>query len=332
MSDQPATQTHQLLASEFVRRANYLQGVAYLALGMIFALILGGAFVFYVAPRITSGDITGGTSADDKLKSATAEWRTTEDRLQEIAQTIHPVIVDYKNELGQFIMSRRPPNAVGSQWQYRLAYPDYAVPSPDDIAQGVTNIAAKARAAAHDTFRINLILNGELSLLLEQNQTPAFVNEIRSKTFETRIPFAQLRQMADEAQRLTERYNLLSREVEVLRAEQVKEAALGSPADSDTNTSWVRLIQTNITRFGTLLMVTFLVTILVPLYRYNVRLSAYYLARADALNLMNTNLAPIGFVELATVLTPRMDFGKAPQTPIEQVIELVRVLARADPK
>ena len=88
-----------------------------------------------------------------------------------------------------------------------------------------------------------------------------------------------------------------------------------------------QLIQTNVTRFGTIIMITFLVSILTPLYRYNIRLAVYYDALADALELMKSDLKKVGFTDLAVSLTPSLDFGKAHATPIEQVIELARQLA-----
>jgi hypothetical protein len=87
-----------------------------------------------------------------------------------------------------------------------------------------------------------------------------------------------------------------------------------------------RLVQTSITRFGTLAIITFLVGIFVSLYRYNVRLAGYYQARTDALALMGTSLNSVGFPTLATILTPQLDFGKAPRTPTDEMIDLARVL------
>jgi hypothetical protein len=73
-------------------------------------------------------------------------------------------------------------------------------------------------------------------------------------------------------------------------------------------------------------MIIFLVSILTPLYRYNLRLASYYDARADALILMETKLrsAPAGFIRLVGAFTPTLDFGKAPPTPIEQLVQLVQ--------
>ena len=45
------------------------------------------------------------------------------------------------------------------------------------------------------------------------------------------------------------------------------EEGLGSHLDIPL----AQLVQTNVTRFGTIIMITFLVSILTPLYRYNIR-------------------------------------------------------------
>jgi hypothetical protein len=50
------------------------------------------------------------------------------------------------------------------------------------------------------------------------------------------------------------------------------------------------------------------------------------MARADALR-MKGELGRVGLIALASSLTPGVDFGKTPQTPIEQILELVRAAA-----
>ena len=52
-----------------------------------------------------------------------------------------------------------------------------------------------------------------------------------------------------------------------------------------------------------------------------------YDARADVLELLKSDLKKVGFADLAASLTPSLDFGKAPATPIEQIIELARQLS-----
>jgi hypothetical protein len=101
---------------------------------------------------------------------------------------------------------------------------------------------------------------------------------------------------------------------------------LGTSQDNDRSSTIVSLIATNVTRFGTLAILTFLISLSMSLYRYNVRLYAFYMARADALR-MKGGLGQVSLISLASSLTPGVDFGKTPQTPIEQILELVRVAA-----
>jgi hypothetical protein len=101
---------------------------------------------------------------------------------------------------------------------------------------------------------------------------------------------------------------------------------LGTLEDSGHSATVISLIATNVTRFGTLAIITFLISLSMSLYRYNIRLYAFYMARADALR-MKGELGRVSLVALASSLTPGVDFGKNPQTPTEQIIELVRVAA-----
>ena len=85
------------------------------------------------------------------------------------------------------------------------------------------------------------------------------------------------------------------------------------------------------TRFGLLTVVGFFVGLLVSLYRYNLRLAAFYRARADALLLLSHNLIAgvktlRGFEAFDRIFTPKLDFGKTPQTPATGLIDLVRAI------
>jgi hypothetical protein len=92
---------------------------------------------------------------------------------------------------------------------------------------------------------------------------------------------------------------------------------------------------TQITRFGTLTVILFLVTIFVTMYRYTVRLAAYYDARADALLL--TLRSPEArfdleeYMRAVRALTPdAYDFGRLPRSPTQEVVQLAKeVVARA---
>jgi hypothetical protein len=104
-------------------------------------------------------------------------------------------------------------------------------------------------------------------------------------------------------------------------------AAAGPNADvkNDLQVNWQAIIQTNATRYGALAVVFFLVTILVPQYRYNVRLASYYQSRSDLIVLTNGNFPSGEFGQIVAAITPTVDFGKAPKTPIEQLVEIAKL-------
>jgi hypothetical protein len=93
-------------------------------------------------------------------------------------------------------------------------------------------------------------------------------------------------------------------------------------------------ILTNLGRLMALAFVSAIVGLLVTQYRYNLRLAAYYDARADALAMLNMededafqNLGKVRLLErLTTLLTPTAyNFGKAPPVAsVEQVLSAAK--------
>ena len=91
-----------------------------------------------------------------------------------------------------------------------------------------------------------------------------------------------------------------------------------------------QLIASSLTRFGAVLLLIFGVQILVQLYKYNVRLAAFYEAQADAIELGDPTEIE-SFRQLVNVLSPNhIDFGNTPQLPSAEIIELARLLAEKD--
>lgn len=100
---------------------------------------------------------------------------------------------------------------------------------------------------------------------------------------------------------------------------------------SGSSTSF--LIQTNITRFGSLIIMIFVVGLLMSLYRYCMRLSAFYDARADALRLHDKKGFYIDqFKKAADAMTPTTDFGKQPSHPSQHAVELTKELMKKSGK
>jgi hypothetical protein len=90
------------------------------------------------------------------------------------------------------------------------------------------------------------------------------------------------------------------------------------------------LVSAIATRVGSIILLLFLVRILVPLYRYNIRLAFFYDARADALDwirLSNNEGDEELFEKLTHHLSPdSIDFGKAPASPTQELLDFVRGL------
>jgi hypothetical protein len=93
----------------------------------------------------------------------------------------------------------------------------------------------------------------------------------------------------------------------------------------DQTSGEILLIQTSVTRFGVVLIMVFLVQILVNLYRYNMRLSAFYFGRADALILLNKGEDELNLATLVELISPdKFDFGKSPRTPAQEAGSLIQ--------
>ncbi|MEA2899259.1 MAG: hypothetical protein QOJ84_4874 [Bradyrhizobium sp.] len=85
----------------------------------------------------------------------------------------------------------------------------------------------------------------------------------------------------------------------------------------------IELVRTSLIRFGGVAVTLFLMSVLVPIYRYNVRLGTFYLARADTLILCRDSHVN-NFGELLNLLTPTLAFDREPKTPVDSVASIVK--------
>ena len=94
----------------------------------------------------------------------------------------------------------------------------------------------------------------------------------------------------------------------------------------------VFIITSTVTRLGSVLLLIFGVRILVMLYKYNVRLAAFYSAQADALEFVGTDDVD-EFSKLVAVLSPdHLDFEATPGVQIAQIADTIRALRQLDKK
>ena len=89
----------------------------------------------------------------------------------------------------------------------------------------------------------------------------------------------------------------------------------------------LRLIQTTVIRFGTLAIISFVISILAGLYRYLIRMAGFYRAQADAL-LLDGERDIRMLSRLSKTFTPTLGFGKSPAQPIEQASALLDAVSR----
>jgi hypothetical protein len=90
-----------------------------------------------------------------------------------------------------------------------------------------------------------------------------------------------------------------------------------------TSLDTIELVRTSLVRFGGVAVILFLISLLTPIYRYNVRLGTFYQARADTL-LLSRDTYVQNFPEMIRLLTPAYGFEKEPTTPVESVASFVK--------
>jgi hypothetical protein len=341
------------MAVLFRSRAVRLRFTAFGILGIIFLLLVGGAMVFILAPQITLSDFSIGGDIDKKLSDVNEEQdklqktidqsqKEFDERTYEWHKLSVPLYETYNNVLSKYtdlahirIIGRKPDVLI-----------DDHILNDKTAILGLFNKASQIDSPSYYIQITNPPNVSESYYYLPNEKLKPLITELQAT--DIGILTAWPGNFVPDP-KLTERKKLLEQAVRVLqqrKTEQGLAVLLGTqenrsepantepiiPSKDTQDNQLARLIQTNLTRFGTIIMITFLVSILTPLYRYNIRLATYYDARADVLELFETTLRSVGFLRLATALTPAFDFGKGPNTPIEQIIELVReVTSRKTP-
>lgn len=97
-----------------------------------------------------------------------------------------------------------------------------------------------------------------------------------------------------------------------------------SDTPSDGSRNYEIIISSLATKIGSMFILMFLVQILVSLYRYNIRLSYYYDARADTLELTGISDAT-QLEKFIEILSPeKLDFGKQQKSPTDYGFELAK--------
>lgn len=78
-------------------------------------------------------------------------------------------------------------------------------------------------------------------------------------------------------------------------------------------------------------LIVLVIQTVVSVFRYTMRLSAFYDARADALQIRDelklTTTSETSFAQLVTTLSPdTYDFGRMPKSPVEHAVEIAKAM------
>jgi hypothetical protein len=170
----------------------------------------------------------------------------------------------------------------------------------DSLIDKINLLSVKSDLSDSESLKLKE-LNDDLNELLAKNtKKTAIKNLIESKKMR--------------------KYDDLKRYDELLTSLKNKAIESGE-AKFDTVTGANLLIAAGITRFGVLAITIYLVQILLNLYRYNTRVSSFYMSRSDALILIDHSSTEIS--DISDILMPAVDFGKQPSTLPEKFTEKI---------
>lgn len=323
--DQPRDATDWDISDSYVKRftqrATRLFFMAVSILLVIFALLGFGAFVFVHASGIAARDISRGEPGDllsvelqkQSLESEIALLVKIRDTFREQFEVAQRTLLDVSRTERGLIAARGQLKIVEHKllthrrtgFMSRLE--SFDAPEELEIARDTLSEDLKHLTEIRNVFeeREKSYEYGTKEREQTEKQTKLIDDEVR----ESSADLVYVEDLLKQAQKL---------------ASQDAEAATGEPTALAPET--VQILQTNITRFGTLLLIFFFIRIMLPIYRYFVSLGTIYRGQADALILVRqTDHKDLG--TLVTAMTPTLGFEKAPVTPIENTLQLIKEIA-----
>jgi len=164
----------------------------------------------------------------------------------------------------------------------------------------------------------------QIKMMLQTNRTVIEqIEEFKSKVISNRDLYQE------KLRKQQELVDKLRAEKANLEAEKEFTVSLRSgtePVAADSKMAFY--VSTNIARLGIMIVTLFLAQVLISIYRYLTKISNFYHARADALEILtqtetlkNTDLS--GSIEIfSNIFSPeKIDFGKMPPAPLNEAIK-----------
>jgi hypothetical protein len=316
--------------NRFEARSSVLQWQAWLFLTMVVILMAFGGYVVFSASSLTARDI-GGQDFDKRLESTQSEIKKLADERQTVADALATEKVACGKAYEELFRRWPVDQTLKPEGGHQISFPLNGLPSGDEIARKISLELQMPEIASLNVVGLQFSFGDchptNFSLVFPKTRfgevTGAFVGR------DVSLDREKINSLLKRGDAIAGRLAFLSQVQNTIYDAKVHAAASGNASgpttqSADNSDLLLRLIQTSITRFGVLAVIGFLVSILVSLYRYNIRLSAFYMARADILRLSGGQTTVTDFAVLAAALTPQLEFGKAPQPPLAQLSDLIK--------
>ena len=322
--------TSENLSAIFKKRAVLLDKQANFMLVLIIILLSLGSTVFLLAAKITAIDIAStDTSAEryEKAKSLLidkeAELTSTDEKIRGLREKIAPGFNNLDAEIWKKVEAScesRGSTTSMDPLAIELEAKNFKPVQATIVTPRTTHEFYSSKKAIDCSEILKSSLQGKIDFIFTSaGDSIKQISLMDKKRDNLREEIKVIKIFSDELRGESIKGRLLK-----VEGKGEIEKLNGKPKGSNAVLS--TFLQTNVTRFGSLLIVFFLVNILLSQYRYNLKLSAYYSARADALSLEIDNLTTDSLYSLFNALTPTVDFGKTPKAPVEQLIELTKDL------
>ncbi len=339
------------LIKRFESRADRLRTQANFLLFIVIIMLALGATIFIFAAEITAIDITKTDPAGKKIEKITQIINDNDLKVKKIEDDLENNIGKLKLEQQKLTENYSDVSASLTKKTNRLIEDNcfsgrtYQIPKPiirtiRKPKDHLVRVYGKENAVTAGDLVYNISpkfgtqgciekTNSIISSDIVQLEKMFAYLMAREKTLPEKIKI-----IISKSTKLSGSIETEQKELRAARATVKIDAAVsgdegsGAKEDKGKAKDWPSLVQTNVTRFGSLLIILFLVNILIAQYRYNIKLATYYEGRADALSLKIEQLTISEFSDLLKSLTPTLDFGKMPSTPIEQIVELARAVKK----
>lgn len=316
------------------KRVFWLKIKSYFFLFSIFILVLFSGYVFFNADEITKKDLS--KNLDEKIANITKLYIDKKDELKKLELKIN---VDRSTEKELYLQGRKEAWKILDIYKYESEIINKEINTHTALMQSHDiNYYYKKddvkyffdiplRVEVRDDFKLlNRIKNRENEInKIFNNLKDIYNNYIRVHNINKETYENLKTQYLESIKTVKSKISEYEAAIDLMNKELFQQKYSNLNSNDQLILDSKQMIQTNITRFGTLILILFFVNILINLYRYTIRLSVYYDSRADSLLLLHKNIDVTNYEKLVSTMNPHiLDFGKNISYPTTQALELAK--------